>query len=249
MAQKEKIYMYGKNALVEALENVPHILQKVFVADGALPLAVTHRLREAGITVSRLNERDERNISKDAAHQGVIGVIDPSLLMKDFAEFMRALDISKNPSLVLLDELQDPHNVGAIIRSAAAFGVSGILMPQNHQVQVTGAVVKTSAGMTFRVPLVSIGNVNMTLRQLKEAGFWIYGLSMEGGVEAGGERFNVPAVFVIGNEGEGIRQKTLEHCDVTLSIPIHPRTESLNAAVSAAIVMYEWSKQHKEALQ
>jgi 23S rRNA (guanosine2251-2'-O)-methyltransferase len=174
--------------------------------------------------------------------------MDPSALLVSFDDFLSSLDMSKNPAVAVLGEVQDPHNVGAIIRSAAAFGLSAVLIPEHNQAGVTGAVVKTSAGMAFRIPLVSIGNVNQTLKELKEKGFWIYGLAMHGSATLGTDAFDAPAAFVVGNEGAGIREKTLESCDVTLSIPMHPRTESLNAAVSAAVVFYEWSKKHPEAL-
>jgi 23S rRNA (guanosine2251-2'-O)-methyltransferase len=246
--QREKVYIYGKHALTEALANTPHIIKKVFAADGVLDPATIRLLKEKNISLSPL-KGEAQNVSKDASHQGVIVTIDPSDLLLDLKEFLATLDMSKNPSLVLLDEIQDPHNVGAIIRSAAAFGVSGVLIPQNNQAQVTGAVVKTSVGMAFRVPLISIGNVNQTLGILKEHKFWAYGLAMEGSKELAQEKFDTPTVFVIGNEGEGIHKRTLELCDVALSIPMHPRTESLNAAVSAAIVLYEWSKQHPETLR
>jgi 23S rRNA (guanosine2251-2'-O)-methyltransferase len=102
--------------------------------------------------------------------------------------------------------------------------------------------------MVFRIPLVSIGNVNNTLRVLKEKGFWVYGLAMDGKSTLGVETFDSPSAFVVGNEGAGVREKTLAACDVMLKIPMHARTESLNAAVSAAIVFYEWSRKHPEAL-
>ncbi len=246
--QREKVYIYGKHALAEALESMPHIIKKVFAAEHALDADIVRILKEKNIPFSPL-KGETQNVGKDAAHQGVIVTIDPSDLLLDLKTFLSGLDMTKNPALVLLDEVQDPHNVGAIIRSAAAFGISGILIPQNNQAQITGAVVKTSAGMTFRVPLVSIGNVNQTLTILKEHHFWAYGLAMEGSKELSQEKFDAPAVFVVGNEGEGIHRRTLELCDVALSIPMHPRTESLNAAVSTAIVLYSWSLQHKDALQ
>ncbi|HVM73654.1 MAG TPA: 23S rRNA (guanosine(2251)-2'-O)-methyltransferase RlmB [Candidatus Paceibacterota bacterium] len=246
--QREKTYIYGKHALSEALITTPHIIKKVFAAEHALDTHVRTLLKEKNISVSPLKD-EAQQVSKDASHQGVIVAIDPTELLLDLKEFLTTLDMSSNPSLVLLDEVQDPHNVGAIIRSAAAFGVSGILIPQNNQAQITGAVVKTSVGMVFRVPLVSIGNVNQTIAVLKEKKFWIYGLAMEGNNEIAQEQFDAPAVFVVGNEGEGIHKRTLELCDVTLTIPMHPRTESLNAAVSTAIVLYEWSQQHRDALK
>jgi 23S rRNA (guanosine2251-2'-O)-methyltransferase len=245
--QREKAYIYGKHALSEALESTPHIIKKVFAAERALDAETLRLLKEKNIPLSPL-KGEAQNVGKDASHQGVIVAIDPSGLLRDLKEFLGTLDMSKNPALVLLDEVQDPHNVGAIIRSAAAFGASGVLIPQANQSQITGAVVKTSAGMAFRIPLVSIGNVNQTLGILKERHFWVYGLAMEGSKELAQERFDAPAVFIVGNEGEGIRKRTLELCDVALRIPMHPRTESLNAAVSAAIVLYEWSRQHRDAL-
>ncbi len=246
--QREKVYIYGKHALSEALANTPHIIKKVFAADGVLEQDTMRLLTENNITLSSL-KGEAQNISKDASHQGVIVTIDPTDLLLDLKPFLAGLDVSKNPSLVLLDEVQDPHNVGAIIRSAAAFGAAAVLIPQNNQAQVTGAVVKTSAGMAFRIPLVSIGNVNQTLGILKEHKFWVYGLAMQGSNELSEEKFDTPTVFVIGNEGEGIHKRTLELCDVTLHIPMHPRTESLNAAVCAAIVLYSWSQQHPDALK
>lgn len=243
---KEKIYIYGKHALAEALGSKPEVVQKVFAADCALDKEVLGQLAARGIGVSSMKE--QKGVMADAVHQGVIAVINPNKLLLSFEDFLGSLDITPGSCLVLLDELQDPQNVGAIIRSAAAFGAAGVLIPQHNQAQVTGAVVKTSAGMTFRVPLVSIGNVNQTLRQLKNKGFWVYGLDMKGNALAE-EKFDAPAVFVVGNEGEGIRAKTLELCDVKLAIPMHSRTESLNAAVSAGITLYQWSAQHKEALK
>ncbi|MEK7114355.1 MAG: 23S rRNA (guanosine(2251)-2'-O)-methyltransferase RlmB, partial [Patescibacteria group bacterium] len=186
----------------------------------------------------------------DAAHQGVIFTMDPASLLISFDDFLATLPASGSAKIALavLAEVQDPHNVGAIIRSAAAFGLAAVLIPQHNQAPITGAVVKTSAGMAFRIPLVTIGNVNNTLKILKEKGFWIYGLAMDGKTTLGAEVFDAPTAFVIGNEGAGIREKTLGACDVMLSIPMHERTESLNASVSAAIVFYEWSRKHPEAL-
>lgn len=246
--QRDKVYIYGKHALHEALLNAPKVVKKVFAANGALSGEVLDLLKKNSLSPAPL-KGEAQLAEKDASHQGVIAAIDPSAILSDLDSFLAKLDLSKNPSLILLDEVQDPHNVGAIIRSAAAFGASGVLIPQVNQAQVTGAVVKTSAGMVFRVPLVSIGNVNQTIEILKKHRFWIYGLAMEGAKDLSQETFDAPAVFVIGNEGDGIRKHTLELCDVSLRIPMHPRTESLNAAVSAGIVMYEWSRQHPESLQ
>ena len=110
-------------------------------------------------------------------------------------------------------------------------------------------MIKVSAGMAFRVPLVEIGNVNMVIRDLKKAGFWIYGLDENAAQSVSDELYNKPTVFVLGNESQGIRKKTRELCDTLLSIPINPRCESLNVAASSAVVLFEWSSQHKDAIK
>lgn len=248
--EREKIYIYGKHALIEALINAPHVIKKVFLSSDINDSELKSLLRKNGILISELkNKEASRMIGQDAVHQGVIAVADPSNLMIEWDEFLSSLEISKDSMLVLLDELTDPHNVGAIIRSAAAFGAKGVLLPEHRQAPITGAVVKASAGMVFRVPMVSIGNVNHTINVLKEKGFRVYGLAMKGTNNSTEEKFEEPTLVVIGNEGKGIREKTLELCDATLSIPMDPRCESLNASVSAAVVLYEWSRQHKEVLK
>lgn len=244
-----KIYIYGKHALVEALGNAPKVIRKVFLARDMRDTELRALLQKNNIpTVELAKGSGKELVGRDTAHQGVIATMDPSPLLISLDEFLKTLDVKKNPAVAVLGEVQDPHNVGAIIRSAAAFGLSAVLIPEHNQAGITGAVVKTSAGMVFRIPLVSIGNVNNTLKVLKDKGFWIYGLAMDGKTTLGAEAFDAPTAFVVGNEGAGIREKTLVACDVTLSIPMNPRTESLNAAVSAAIVFYEWSRKHPEAL-
>ncbi len=233
---------------MEALLSAPHTIRKVFLSAEIKDAELHKLLVDHKIPVAELARGKGRDMTGSESHQGVIATMEPGRLMVSLEEFLKTLDMSKRPAVVVLGEVQDPHNVGAIIRSAAAFGLAGVLIPEHNQAPVTGTVVKTSAGMAFRIPLVSIGNVNHTLRVLKDKGFWTYGLAMQGSSELGEEKFDAATAFVIGNEGAGIREKTLETCDVTLSIPMHPRTESLNAAVSAAVVFYEWSKKHPESL-
>ncbi|HEY4501432.1 MAG TPA: 23S rRNA (guanosine(2251)-2'-O)-methyltransferase RlmB [Candidatus Paceibacterota bacterium] len=246
-----KIYIYGKHALTEALRNTPRVIRKVFLAPDLRDTELRILLEKNNIPTATLaHGRGSELVGRDTAHQGVIATMDPSTLLVSLDDFLATLPASGSAktAVAVLAEVQDPHNVGAIIRSAAAFGLSGVLIPEHKQAGVTGAVVKASAGMVFRIPLVSIGNVNNTLKVLKEKGFWIYGLAMDGKTTLGTETFDAPAAFVIGNEGVGIREKTLTSCDVTLKVPMHARTESLNAAVSAAVVFYEWSRKHPEAL-
>ena len=242
----EKIYIYGKHALAEALAHAPQVVRKVFLsAEAARDGALRALLAKTGVPVAELKSKEVRSVGEGAAHQGVIAIADPGALVRDLKDFMRVLRPTSETILVLLDELTDPHNVGAIIRSAAAFGASGVLIPTHHQAPITGAVVKASAGMVFRVPIISVGNVNYAIDALKGAGFETYALAMDGASDVSETPFEAPALIIVGNEGAGIRQKTMERSDVTLRIPMDPRCESLNASVSAAIVLYAWSKKHQ----
>ncbi len=250
MRDHDKTYIYGKHALREALRTAPHVVKKVFFAPEMDDRELRDLVRSKHIPTSPLKSREAgRIVGEDASHQGVIAIADLDRLMSDFDDFIASLSVSGDTMLVLLDELTDPQNVGAIIRSAAAFGAAGILMPSHNQAPLTGSVVKASAGMVFRMPVISIGNVNRTIELLRERGFRAYALAMQGPKTVSEETYDAPSLFVVGNESKGIRQKTFEHCDATLRIPMHPRCESLNASVSAAVALYAWSAKHPKALK
>jgi len=203
-------------------------------------------VKDQGIKSESFDSRHmPKGVPKDAVHQGVVAEIYQEGIMQDFDDFIKDLDITKQTGLLVLGEVQDPQNVGSMIRSAAAFGISGILIPTHKQAKVNATVIKVSVGMAFRIPLVSIGNVNQSLADLKKAGFWIYGLDGESKQSIVDEVFDAPTVMVVGNEGEGIRKKTKESCDILLSIPMEPECESLNAGTSTAIAMYQWKNNKK----
>lgn len=244
----DKVYIYGRHATLEALSYKPEVIKSVFLADQDKESEIVQVAGQNNIPIKQLGKGESRLAGQDAVHQGIIAVMDPSVLFTPWQKFVDGLDIEAKPAIALCAEVQDPHNLGAIIRSAAALGLSGVIIPEHRQAPLTGTVVKTSVGMVFKLPIVSVGNVNQTLRELQERGFWVYGLDMEG-EKLTETSFDRPSVFVVGNEGGGIREKTLELCDHRLSIPMHPRAESLNAAVSAATVFYEWSRQHPESLK
>ncbi|MCH8050146.1 23S rRNA (guanosine(2251)-2'-O)-methyltransferase RlmB [Patescibacteria group bacterium] len=248
--KQNKIYIYGKHALKEALLYAPHVLDRIFIAKGSGDRELQELIKNSGIKVSSLSlGKAPQSIKDREVHQGIIGRISIDKLVQPYEKYINKLEINEDTALLLLGEIEDPHNVGAIIRSAAAFGISGVLIPRHKQAPVTGTVVKVSAGMAFRVPLIEIGNINMVVRDLKDKGFWIYGLDGESKHSLSEETFNKPSVFILGNEARGIRQKTGELCDVLLSIQINPKCESLNVAASTAVTLFEWSSQHKNALK
>lgn len=240
-----KTFVYGKHAVREALAHVPQAVAEVFIAkqsDDADILALAHKHR---IPVAK---KMPSGFDYSVVHQGVVATVIPSRLMRDFGEFMEGLTVGPDTALVLLGELDDPHNVGAVIRSAAAFGLAGVLIPERREAPVTGAAIKVSAGMAFRVPLVSVGNVNAAVRELREHGLAVYGLAGGARQTVTKEAFELPTLFIVGNESGGIREKTRELCDKLLAIPIHLRCESLNAAASCAVAFYAWSARHPQAL-
>ena len=246
--KQEKVYIYGRHALKEALLYSPQVIDRVFLSEKQDDKKLRNTIKNAGILLSPLGS-DKKGISDSAVHQGVIARISLNKLVMPYENFIKNFKINSDTSVLILGEIQDPHNVGAIIRSAVAFGVSAVLIPQHNQAHITGAVVKVSAGMVFKIPLVEIGNINNVIRNLKNKGFWIYGLDEKADQNITDESFDQPTVFILGNEAKGIRQKTLELCDTLISIPINPKCESLNVAASTAVAIFAWSQQHPQSLK
>jgi 23S rRNA (guanosine2251-2'-O)-methyltransferase len=239
----DKMYLYGKHALTEALLARPEVIQKVFLSkENDEDKEITSLLKKHSIGVSSMKGDIKKDVGSEAVHQGVIAVISQDKLYSTMESALDNASNKKNPCIVILDELHDPHNVGAIIRSAVAFGARAILLPKHNQVPITGVVIKTSVGMVFRIPIVLISNVNQTIRDLKDKGYWSYGLVMNGNTSLPKANFDTPTLFIVGNESVGIREKTLELCDFSLSIPMNSDCESLNAATAVSVVLYEWSK-------
>lgn len=246
----DMIYVFGKHTVYEALLHRPDLVRSVYLEAGFSDEKILSKLVSAPKAKRQLlnPKKLPGGLRNDAVHQGVIVGISDSDWLVEYKIFKQTLVVAPATCLLVLGELQDPHNVGAVIRSAAALGITAVLIPPHNQSPVTGTVVKVSAGMAFKIPLVVIRNVNATLRDLKELGFWVYGLAGEGRTALPTEQFTKPTVFVLGNEGFGLRQKTGEVCDELISIPMHKRCESLNVATSAGVVMYAWSTQHPEVL-
>ena len=240
-------YIYGTHPVEEALVNKPDSIKRLLFQSGAdAKQRMYQYAKKAGVHIESYDSRHmPKGVPKDAVHQGVMAEVYQDAIMTTYEDFITSLEVTPKTGIVVLGEVQDPQNVGSIIRSAAAFGISAVLIPEHKQAQVNATVIKVSVGMAFRVPLVGIGNVNQTLDDLKKKGFWIYGLDGESKQLISKEKFDAATAFVVGNEGEGIRAKTKEKCDILLSIPMEPECESLNAGTSTAIAMYQWKTWNK----
>ncbi len=239
-----KTLIYGKHPVHDALTYRSDVVEKIFVEPDQHPELDQLAKAKKVFRVPFDEKAIEKKIGPDAVHQKIAAIVDTEKLTVDFHPFLETGRGKEGVALALLAEIQDPQNVGSIIRSAVAFGLSGVLIPKDRQAHITGAVIKSSVGTAFRIPLVMIGNINQAVAELKENRFWVYGLAGEGEKNIRDEDFTENSVIVVGNEAHGIREKTFEHCDVTLRIPISENVESLNAGTSAAIAFYEWrSKQ------
>ena len=243
----EHEFIYGIHPIKEALVRMPAQCQKLYIKDSIAQKNVADILdlaKQARVPFVFVPEKKLEQFVGAVVHQGVV-LETSGIPVQDYKVWLKNVSKENAPLVIVLDELEDPHNVGAIIRTAAAVGASAVLLPKHRQAQATGAVLKASAGTALLVPLVRIGNVNQTLRDLKEKGWWVAGLAASPDKTFWETDLSGPLAIVVGAEGDGIREKTLELCDLTLSIPMIGKVESLNASVSAALAMYEWKRQNK----
>ncbi len=246
--KQNKIYIYGRHALREALQNAPRAVRRVYFAKEMQDQKLRQLAKQSGVEVEQLDTRKVTSwVEGGAPHQGAVALISLAELVTPYEEWIAKSQgaLTKHSSLVLLNEVQDPHNVGAVIRSAAAFGATAVLLPGTRQSPITGAVIKASAGMAFSTTLVQIDNIQQVVADLKKRGFRAYGLAGEGKHTLNEEAFDAPALFILGNESKGLPQKTAQICDRVLSIPIEAKAESLNVAAAAAITLYAWHTKNR----
>jgi len=177
-------------------------------------------------------------------HQGVMAKIAP-IASASLDDLLSACASEEQPILVALDSIQDPHNLGAIIRSAAAAGVCGVIMPKDRSAPLNATAAKAAAGAMAHVKLCVVTNLAATLQSIKEKGFWVYGAAGEARQSLYSTKFSGPICIVVGGEGKGMRPLIREHCDVLLSIPMAGTLNSLNASVAAGIILFEVVRQRK----
>lgn len=233
--------LYGIHAVMEALKSKKRNVVQLYVADNkAGHRAVEEIIRLAkrnNVKIDRMDVKMMDRLTKGGNHQGVLAKAQPVRLMK-LSTALYESDGNKKDLWLAVDEMTDPQNLGAIIRSAACLGFSTIILPQRRTVGLTPAVYKVACGAVERVNIVEVSNLSNALLDLKEEGFWVYGADMDGQPITQTD-YASPAVLVIGSEGTGIREKTAENCDQIISIPQKGGVESLNASAAAGIIMYD----------
>ncbi len=237
--------IYGINPVKEALRGTRRAFE-LFVAEGASDQRVEKLLKmaaEVGVPVRRRQRRDLQRLCSSEHHQGVALRVE-AFAYADFADVLSAWSASGEDGIfIVLDGIQDPHNLGAIIRTAACAGASCVIIPRDRAAGVSPTVEKVAAGATETVAIVQVTNVATTLEQLKEAGFWIFGADEKSGASLYRQNLTGNTVFIIGGEGEGIRPLVRKKCDVLFSVPMAGGVSSLNASVAAGVAIFEAVRQ------
>ena len=235
----------GRNALTEALKS-GRTIDKVFVAEGSTDRSLARlvaQAKEAGAVVVPTDRRKLDFMSPTGAHQGVIA----SVAAHEYASLedilARAAEKGEAPLIVICDELSDPHNLGAILRTAECAGAHGVVIPKRRSVGLTAVVAKTSAGAVEYLPVARVSNINQAIQTLKDNGVWIYGTAADADSPLYRTDLTGPTAIVIGNEGEGMSKLVRENCDVLVSIPMKGQISSLNASAAAAVMLYEALRQ------
>lgn len=235
----------GRNAVIEALRaNVT--IDKIFIAKGETDATLGHiasSAREKGIVVVDADRRKLDNMSRTHSHQGVIALaaVRAYVSVDDILEIARKK--GEPPLIVVCDELSDPHNLGAVIRTADAAGAHGVIIPKRRSAGLTAVVAKTSAGAVAHVPVARVPNIPTLLKELKEEGVWVFGTAAQGTTTLYQADLKGPAAIVIGSEGDGMGRLVTEQCDFTVSIPMFGAINSLNASAAAAVLLYEAVRQ------
>ena len=242
----EELYIYGKNPVSEAVKNelrVKRLMIEQRQLDGKYNELIKIA-RSKNIHIDTVSEQSiAKKLGRGIKHQGVMAVLE-EFKYSELEDILKKGKKNKPQCIVITDHVQDPQNLGVIIRNAAAFGADAVLIPRANQVGITSGVVKASAGIVFSVPIVRIANVRDTMEKMKREKFWIIGLDGDGDKELAKLDLSGNIVFIAGAEGAGISKLVCEHCDFVAHIPIAKEVESLNVASSTAIAMYEWRKQN-----
>lgn len=235
----------GRNAVIEALRTETTI-DKIYIAKGETDKTLGHiasKARDMGIVVVEADRRKLDNMSRTHAHQGVIALA----AVREYVSVQSILDAAAEkgeaPLLVVCDEISDPHNLGAILRTAECAGAHGVIIPKRRSAGLTAVVAKTSAGAVSYMPVARVPNIAALLKDLKKQGVWVFGTAAEGTTTLYNADLKGPAAIVIGSEGDGMSRLVAENCDFLVSIPMKGKISSLNASAAAAILLYEAVRQ------
>jgi 23S rRNA (guanosine2251-2'-O)-methyltransferase len=234
----------GRNPVLEVLRS-GRTVEKILIARGiseGVIREIMARAREKGVVIQEVDRQRLDDISESGSHQGVIAYVTPYSYVQVDEIIKHAGEKGEDPFLVILDEVTDPHNLGAVIRTAECCGAHGVIIPKHRSVGLTPAVIKASTGAVEYMPVAKVTNLVRLIDDLKSQGIWVAGADVEG-TNYSEQNLTGPLALVIGSEGKGIRRLIKEKCDFLVRIPLKGKIESLNASVAAGILMYEVVRQ------
>jgi 23S rRNA (guanosine2251-2'-O)-methyltransferase len=242
--------IYGVNPVKELLRGGGEELSELWLVEGTRSGAVAElerQAREAGARVKHAPRQKLDRLAGVDRHQGVVAVLEGALRYSEVAELLEAARAAgEAPLLVILDGVEDPQHLGAIIRSAVAFGAHGVVIPKDRAVGVTSGAVKASAGVVARCRVARVTNISRTLEELKSAGVWSVALAADGDRELGQLDLRGPTALVMGSEGEGIRSLVRRNCDHGARIGMVGQVESLSVSAAASVALYEVARQRRK---
>ena len=241
----------GRNAVIEALR-AGRPITKIMLAKGVEPAfskTLKGSARAQGVPVVEVNRSRLDSMSNTLNHQGVIAIGSPVKCYSGSSQILQEALTNCDPLFVILDKIQDPHNLGAIIRTCDAVGVTGVIIPKRRSCGITGAVAKSSAGAVEYVPCARVPNLAREIDNLKELGFWIVGMTAQADKTIYEQDFSGPLAIVIGSEGKGISSLLMKKCDYLVRIPSKGQVPSLNASVATAVTLFEVFRQRQQGLQ
>ena len=244
-AEETEGQLEGRNALQEALRS-GRTVDKVFIAAGEIDRGLQRlaaEAKEAGAVVVPVDRRKLDAMSFTHAHQGVIALAAAHVYYSIDDILEEAASRGEAPLIVICDELSDPHNLGAILRSAECAGAHGVIIPKRRSVGLTATVAKASAGAVEYMKVARVTNISAAIAELKQKGVWVFGTAAEGSIPMYQADLSGPAAIVIGSEGDGMSQLVRKNCDVMVNIPMKGRISSLNASAAASILLYEALRQ------
>lgn len=241
VAETREDLVMGRNAVIELLKT-DRTIESLYVASGSKEgsmKVIMNIAIEKKLVIKEVDRRKLDGMSGGLNHQGVIAQVTP-FVYSEVAEIIKyAKEKNEAPFIVILDEIEDPHNLGSIIRTAELCGVHGIIIPKRRNVGITSTVYKCSVGAIEHMKIAKVTNINAVIDELKEEGLWIYGADIAGTEYSYEVDFGGPCAIIIGSEGRGISQLTLKKCDKLVKIPMIGKINSLNASVAGGIMMYE----------
>ncbi|MDD8048888.1 MAG: 23S rRNA (guanosine(2251)-2'-O)-methyltransferase RlmB [Thomasclavelia sp.] len=230
-----KQYIYGKNTVIESLKGNKEIYTVYLLHNdnGIISLCNKRKIATKIVDKEYLNK-----LTKGKNHQGIVAEV-PEYKYYSLDEIINTIPSDKQPLLLMLDGLEDPHNLGAILRTCDALNVDGVIIGKNRSVSLNGTVAKVSTGAIDYVKVSQVTNLSRTLDDLKKRGFWVVGCELENSKDYRTVDYNMPIVVVIGSEGFGISRLVKNNCDINVSIPMKGHVNSLNASVATAVILYQ----------